>query len=255
MADPTAASTTAGPVERAFLLLQHVAAADSPVGVRELGRRTGLPRSTTSRLAAQLVDLGMLARSADGDLVIGPAVVTLQGRSAVPPALEDQLRPLLFDLVDRFGESAALTVDTPAGAHYLAQIPAPSAVQVPDSTGASLPFHHVAPGLVLMAAWPGDRLDDYLGHPLEPATALTLVEAAPIRSALRDIERQGWAWAEQALDLEVNGLAVPVRDDAGTVVAAVGLYGPAYRLNPEATPNLGAELARTVAAGAALALG
>ena len=87
MADPTAASTTAGPVERAFLLLQHVAAADSPVGVRELGRRTGLPRSTTSRLAAQLVDLGMLARSADGDLVIGPAVVTLQGRSAVPPAL------------------------------------------------------------------------------------------------------------------------------------------------------------------------
>ena len=206
MADPAAASTTAGPVERAFLLLQHVAAADAPVGVRELGRRTGLPRSTASRLAAQLVGLGMLARNTDGDLVVGPAVATLQGRSAVPPALEDQLRPLLLDLVERFGESAALTVDTPAGAHYLAQIPAPSAVQVPDSAGASLPFHHVAPGLVLMAAWPAERLSSYLTHELTPATPFTLIDPPSIRSALTDITERGWGWAEQALDLEVNGL-------------------------------------------------
>ena len=123
-ASSTTPSTTSGPVERAFLVLQHVAASDAPVGVRELGRRTGLPRSTASRLASQLVDLGMLARNADGDLVIGPAVATLQGRTTVPPALEDQLRPLLLDLVERFGESAALTIDTPGGAHYLAQIPA-----------------------------------------------------------------------------------------------------------------------------------
>ena len=255
MAEAATPSTTTGPVERAFLVLQHVAAADTPVGVRELGRRTGLPRSTASRLASQLIDLGMLARNADGDLTIGPAVATLQGRDAVPPALEDQLRPLLLDLVERFGESVALTVDTPGGAHYLAQIPGPSAVQVPDSTGASLPFHHVAPGLVLMATWPAARLDGYLAGPLEPATSHTPTDPADIRDRLAEITDCGCAWAEQALDLEVNGLAVPVRNEDGMVVAAVSLYGPAYRLNPQAAPELGAELADAVSAGAALALG
>ena len=253
MAPPTPPSTVSGPVERAFLLLQHVAAADGPIGVRELGRRTDLPRSTTSRMAAQLVDLGMLTRTADGDLVVGPAVATLQGTTATMPSLEDQLRPLLLDLVERFGESAGLTVDTPAGAHYLAQIAGPSAVQVPDSTGESLPFHTVAPGLVLMAAWDDARLAAHLASPLEPATPHTITDPGVLRQRLGTVAVDGFAWTDQELDLEVNGVAVPVRVD-GNVVAAISLYGPAYRLNPDARPTLGPELLDAVEAGGSLAL-
>jgi DNA-binding IclR family transcriptional regulator len=236
-------------------VLQTVAASDRPVGVRELGRLSGLPRSTAARLAGQLVDLGMLSRSADGELTIGPAVATLQPRDGeVRVALEDRFRPLLLDLVDQFGESSALTVDTPAGAHYLTQTPGPSAVQVPDSSGTSLPFHMVAPGLVLMAAWPTHRLDRYLASPLDVATTLTVTDAAAVRSRLREIRTEGYAWTDQELDLEVNGVAAPVVDSAGTVVAAISLYGPAYRLNPEAAPLLGTHLAAAVAAAATLAL-
>ena len=54
-----------GSVERAFSLLQAVVAAHEPIGVRELGRRVGLPRSTVSRLVATLTDLGMVERTAD----------------------------------------------------------------------------------------------------------------------------------------------------------------------------------------------
>lgn len=253
MATPTPPSTVSGPVERAFLLLQHVAAAERPLGVRELGRRAGLPRSTTSRMAGQLVDLGMLTRTPDGDLVVGPAVATLQGTTATTPSLEDQLRPLLLDLVERFGESAALTVDTPGGAHYLAQIPGPSAVQVPDSTGESLPFHTVAPGLVLMAGWDPDRLAVYLTSALAAPTPHTMTDPDALRRRLRTAADQRYAWTDQELDLEVNGVATPVWLD-GTIVAAVSLYGPAYRLNPETRPLLGRQLADAVDAGGALAL-
>lgn len=252
---PVDRAATTGPVDRAFLLLQHVAAAAEPVGVRELGRRTGLPRSTTSRLAAQLVDLGMLTRRSDGELEIGPAVATLQSGSPGRPALEDRLRPLLLELVERFGESTALTVDTPAGAHYLAQIPGSSAVQVPDSTGASLPFHQVAAGFVLMTSWSAERLRAYVGQQLPAATPFSLTTATAIRNAVTVADADGHAWAEQALDLEVNGLAVPVHDDHGHLVAAISLYGPAYRLGPAVTPDLGQQLADAVAVGVSLALG
>lgn len=251
-----ASSTVSGPVERAFSLLQAVAAASEPVGVRELGRMTGLPRSTAARLAAQLIDLGMLARSADGKVTTGPAVATLQPSGGpVQAGLEDRLRPLLLDLVDHFGESAALTVDTSAGAHYLAQVAGPSAVQVPDSSGASLPFHVVAPGLVLMSAWNEDRLGRYLGKPLGTATPKTVTDADQIREQLADIRAAGFAWTDQQLDLEVNGVAAPVVDSEGTIVAAISLYGPAYRLNPIAAPELGGQLAGIVNAAASIALG
>ena len=143
MATSPAESTTSA-IERSFLLLQLVAAADEPLGVRELGRRSGLPRSTVSRLAAQLVELGMLTRSGVGGLVSGPALGTLiPGDEAPPAALEDRLRPLLVECVQRFGESAALTVDTPTGALYLTNVLGPSAIQAPDPTGERLDFHLV----------------------------------------------------------------------------------------------------------------
>ncbi len=237
MATSPAESTTSA-IERSFLLLQLVAAADEPLGVRELGRRSGLPRSTVSRLAAQLVELGMLTRSGVGGLVSGPALGTLiSGDEAPPAALEDRLRPLLVECVQRFGESAALAVDTPTGALYLTNVLGPSAIQAPDPTGERLDFHLVAPGLALMTSWDDERLDTYTAAPLPAATPLTITATGPLRDAIRLSAQRGYAWADQALDLEVNGVAVLV--PGADPVASISLYGPAYRLNPSDRTGLG----------------
>ena len=244
MATSPAESTTSA-IERSFLLLQLVAAADEPLGVRELGRRSGLPRSTVSRLAAQLVELGMLTRSGVGGLVSGPALRTLvPGGEAPPAALEDRLRPLLAECVQRFGESAALTVGTPTGALYLTNVPGPSAIQAPDPAGERLDFHLVAPGLALMTSWDDERLDAYTATPLPAATPLTITAAGPLREVVRTSAAQGYAWADQALDLEVNGVAVLVPE--ADPVVSISLYGPAYRLNPSDRPGLGDALRNLV---------
>ncbi|MEM9466597.1 MAG: IclR family transcriptional regulator [Actinomycetota bacterium] len=245
---PTAAeSTTPTPtssIDRAFHLLQLIAASDGAVGVRELGRRSDLPRSTVSRLATQLVELGMLRRNQDGTLSSGPALATLVPAEAPRAGLEDRLRPLLAECVQRFGESAALTVDTSTGAHYLAHIPGPSAVQVPDPTGERLPFHVVAPGLALMASWSDQRHRAYVTGALAAPTPLTVTDPDALTRHRTQARAAGYAWADQALDLEVNGLAVVVADTEPR--AAISLYGPAYRLNPDDRPELGAELRELV---------
>lgn len=233
-------------MERAFRVLQTVAAAGGPVGVREIGRRAELPRSTVSRLVGQLHELGMVQRTPSGDVVTGGAVTTLLPRTGpLEPSLEDRFRPLLLELVDRFGESAALTVDTPAGAHYLVQIPGPGAVQVPDSTGETFPFHVVAPGLALMAAWDDERLDAYLAGELDAPTRHSVIDPTTLRSRLAAVRSRGHVWTDQELDEEVNGLAVVVAEGVHTL-AAVSLYGPAYRLNPTRRPELAAELGAVV---------
>ena len=242
----TPAESTTSSIERAFHLLQLVAAADEPLGVRELGRRSGLPRSTVSRLTTQLVELGMLTRSGVGGVMSGPALATLvPGGEAPPAALEDRLRPLLVECVQRFGESAALTIDTPDGALYLTHVLGPSAIQAPDPTGERLAFHLVAPGLALMTAWDHERLSTYTTAPLPAATPLTITEPEPLRELVATSAAKGYAWADQALDLEVNGLAVLV--PGAEPVASISLYGPAYRLNPADRPGLGDALRDLVA--------
>ncbi len=235
-----------GPIERAFTLLQAVVTAGGPVGVRELGRRTGLPRSTTSRLVATLVELGMVERTADGTVVPGTALATLVVDGGPKPLLRDRLRSLLTALGDEHGESAALAVDDGDAVLYVAQIDAPSPVRAPDVQSERHPFHVVAHGLVLMASWPADRLNRYLGSRLVATTVRSQTDPDRIRARLARIRDDGFAWTEEEFADEVNGLAVPVRE-AGTVVASIGLYGPSYRLSPKVYPDLGGEVAATVA--------
>jgi DNA-binding IclR family transcriptional regulator len=253
MAPPRRASRVerppSGPVQRAFGLLQTVVAAGGePLGVRELARRTGQPRSTTARLLGVLEDLGMVERTADGAAIPGSALVTLNPAGGRPaPLLRDRLRPLLAELVTRFGESAAVGVDDGERFLYLATERGPSAVQVPDETGRRYSFHTIAPGLVAMSTWDRRRLAAYLSGPLDAPTAHTMTAPARLRRRLQQIRHDRFAWTDQELDWEINGVATPICGDDGTLLAVVSLYGPAYRLSAAATPDVGPALRDLVA--------
>lgn len=237
-----------GPVHRAFALLQLVVDADEPVGVRELARRAGLARSTTSRTLGILAELGMVERTPDGGARPGAALASLTGGSDRSPAVvRERYRALASDLQRRYGENAAVGVDDGVGFLYLASARVPAAVQVADPVDETFPYHLVAPGLVVMAHWPDVRLDEHLATPLAAATEYSVTRPTAVRRRLATIRRQGFAWTDQELDLEVNGLAAPILDATGELVAVATLYGPSYRFAEALHPGLGAELAAYVA--------
>lgn len=241
-------SRAPGPVDRAFSLVQLVVAESHPVGVRELARRAGLSPSTTSRTVGILCDLGMVEQTPSGAVRPGPALATLTrnvGRS--PATLRDRLRPLSIELAATFGENAAIAIDDGEGVLYLAGSRPSTAIQVVDPTDSIYPFHLVAPGLVSMTTWSSERLDAYLAGPLATATEFSVVDPSRIRSRLQRVAADGFAWTNQELDLEVNGLAAPITDSAGDIVAIATLYGPTYRLAPAQRPGLGTALADFVA--------
>jgi len=251
MADDETVSTTGSavrknPVERAFALLQAVVAADEPVGIRELERRTGIPRSTVSRSVALLASLGMVERTSGGDVLPGAALATLQATESVSAGMRDQLRPLLVELVDRFGESAAITLDDGAAVQYVLQLASPQAVKAPSVENERHDFHVVAPGLIHMAWWPKSRLEPHLSGQLGAPTEHSVFQADAIATRLDEVRENGWAWTNQELDVGVNGLAVPVFNSEDTLIAAVSLFGPAYRFAESLLPRLAAEVAALV---------
>lgn len=243
-----ATTSSTGPVHRAFGLLQLVVAAGEPVGVRDLARRSGLSRSTTGRMLGILAELGMVERTADGAALPGAALATLSTTTdAFGPMLRQRLRPLTLDLRDEFGENAAVGADDGGAFLYLDTARIEAAVQVPDPTGERFDFHLVAPGLMAMAAWSPDRLEKYLAGPLRRATEHSVTDPARIRERLERIQAAGHAWTDQELDEDVNGVAVPIRDAAGEPVAIATLYGPAYRLSAQVSPDLGPAMSAFVA--------
>ncbi|MGO1767490.1 MAG: IclR family transcriptional regulator domain-containing protein, partial [Advenella sp.] len=67
-----------------------------------------------------------------------------------------------------------------------------------------------------------DSLDAYLAQaPFERFTKFTIVEAASLKNAINQAGEQGYALANQQLELGICGLAVPIMDDRNKIVAAL----------------------------------
>lgn len=217
-------------VVRAFAVLQALAADDAAVALADVADRTGLAPSTTSRLLTTLESLAVVSRGPTrGTWMPGPGLAALTGPTHSMSHLLGIVHPYLQELVERFGEDAALAVSDGFDLIYADQARSPSAVGVPDWTGRRFAPHTVAGGFVIMAWWPRHKLDGYLGRGLAPATPRTLTDPAAVGSRLAEVRRRGHCWAVDEWVDGVSGVAAPVLGDEGHLLAALNVFGPSYR--------------------------
>ena len=85
-------------------------------------------------------------------------------------------------------------------------------------------------------------------------TERTIVELEPLLEELARIRRRGYATAIGEYELGLNAVAAPIHDARGNVIAAVDIWGPAFRLTPRRIPELAAQ-AREAAAAISVRLG
>ena len=136
----------------------------------------------------------------------------------------------------------------------VAQADGPNLIAVGDWTGRSTPLHCVASGKVLLAALAEREVLRIVRRGLVAYTERTITELEPLLEELARIRRRGYATAIGEYELGLNAVAAPVHDARGNVIAAVDIWGPAFRLTPRRIPELAAQ-AREAAAAISVRLG
>jgi DNA-binding IclR family transcriptional regulator len=234
-------------IDRAFQVLKALAV--EPSGVTDLAQRVGLPKSTVARMLSSLEEQGAVTKGADGSLYsIGMGLVELAGAIDATAALATAVRPHLVWLSDQLGEAAGFSVPTGYTIQYMVQVESPNPVQVRDYTGLTVPMHIGPSGLCVMASWPAEEVDRYLGRPLEAYTPNTLIDPGGIRARLGEVREAGHCWIYEEFAEGINSVAAPVRADGDRVLGAIHVHGPAYRFPAESRADAIAELVIDAAA-------
>jgi DNA-binding IclR family transcriptional regulator len=229
-------------VARAFELLRAVAV--EPAGITELAARAGLPKSTVARLLSALEREGAVTRDDEERLyVIGVGLAELAGAIDASAALATAVRPHLQWLASELGEAAGFSVPTGYTMQYVVQVESPNPVQVRDYTGLTVPMHVGPSGLCMMAQWPSEDLERYLGRPLAAFTPHTINDPDGIRRRLKDVREAGHCWIHEEFAEGINSVAAPVFDSGHRALGAIHVHGPAYRFPP---PGRSAEIAAMV---------
>jgi DNA-binding IclR family transcriptional regulator len=238
MTDPAAATETdAGghrAAKRALELIEHVAAAAEPVGLSELARQVGLPKSSAHALARTLDDEGFLERDDKGAYRLGPRLLRLLLQLGHRFELPAVARPIMQDLVEELQETAILGVRQDASVLYVEQIEAPQYIRYAAPMGEPRPLYASSIGKVHLAAMPIEEARALLRRAkIERLTSHTKVSVSAIMSELSKVRMQGYALNLEETVAGVAAIAVPVfagGDSRRPVLAGLSIAGPADRL-------------------------
>lgn len=242
-------------VDRAASLLLALGESHGDAGVTELARRLGLHKSTASRLLATLEKRGLVEQDeASGKYRLGLIVIRLAERAERTLDLRAIAMPELDRLARVTHETTGLGVLDGDQMLTVAQADGPNLVAMGDWTGRGAPLHSVAAGKVLLAFLPEREIMRLVRRGLARCTERTITQLEPLLEDLARVRRRGYATAFGEFDRGINAVAAPVHDARGRVIAALDVWGPAFRVTPGRIPELAGQL-REAAGAVSVRLG
>ncbi len=217
-------------IERAFGLLETMAAHEGTMGLSQLAGESGLPLPTIHRLVRTLVDLGYLRQEPSRQYVLGPRLIRLGESSS--RMLSVWARPHLARLVDELGESAHRAMLDGDQIVYVAQVPSRHSMRMFTEVGRRVLPHCTAVGKALMADMPTGEVADLLGRTGMPQhTPNTITDPEVFAKALAQAAEHGYALDEGEQEIGVRCVAVAVPDAPSRL--AISVSGPAARMTED----------------------
>ncbi len=198
-------------------------AAQPAMSLAEVAAATGLARPTARRLLLTLQQLGYV-RSGAGTYTLTPQVLRLGMAYVSSLGLWDIARPHLADLVAHTHEPSSMAQLDGSDIVHVAWVAVPKIITLRVDIGTRFPALQTSQGKVLLAALAPDELSAVLAQPSRSGLP-PFVPRHPddVAAELMTVRARGWALADEELAPGIRSVAVPVRDGAGTVRAAMNV--------------------------------
>jgi DNA-binding IclR family transcriptional regulator len=222
MADLEAQQHGRSVTSKVVAILDAFSAETPRLSLQGLADRTGLPQSTTYRLASELVEWGGLERGAGG-YQIGMRLWEIGELARRGNELRDVALPFMQDLYDATRENVHLAVLDGREALYIETITGRRATRVVTRRGGRLPLHATGVGKALLAHASEELVAEVLSSNLKRYTAHTIVAPGQLRRKLSEVRRTGLAFAIEEISLGSVSVAAPIFSAPGTVLAALAV--------------------------------
>lgn len=218
-------------VDRALALLAAFDPDHAALTVGELSRRSGIPKSSTIRLAQRLTAWGALERREDGQFVIGLRLWQTGALSPRGHGLQQVAMPYLGDLAQVTRQHVLLAVRDGADALLVERLSAHQAAPVLYTVGGRLPLHSTGVGLALLAFAAPEVQEEHLARPLMHEPEKVPVSPAALRRVLADVRRDGLATVHRDA-YSIVSVAAPIFGADEHVAAALSVVVPEQGAEP-----------------------
>lgn len=202
------------------------------MSIAQLSHKTGISRAAVRRCLYTLRSLGYVSTEDGRHYSLQPKLLGLGYAYLSSTPMVVTAQPFLDRVSEAVNESCSLGTLDGEDILYLARSVTSRIISVTLNVGSRLPSYCTSIGLVLLAHLPAGELEKYLSSAqLKPYTERTITSAARLREQLEQVRSQGYAIADQLMEVGVRSIAVPVRNAADIVVAGMNVIVQAGRVS------------------------
>lgn len=195
---------------------------NSNLTISQVAEFCGLDRATTRRALLTLVGLGY-ARDDGSTFSLSPKVMQLAAPFLTSHSFVRIVQPAILGLQRRAGIAASVSVLDGSDVVYVARAKSDQLLRFDLAVGSRLPAHLTAMGRVLLASLPDEELDALMASVEFKKHTTNSVGGLPaLRAILEKVRERGYAVVDQELEGGLIAIAVPIRNDRGKTVAALG---------------------------------
>jgi len=210
-------------IDKAFDLLETVAAHKNGISLAELTKAMNLPKATVFRIASLLEYRGYLSKNENG-YVPGLRLVSLGIAALDQINLRKFARSRMEELAAATGETVHLSVRDGLEAVCIERVEGTNSVRLFMQLGKRAPLHKGSSAKILLA-YASDEVQKTVLENLP-----TDKQRNTLLSQIADIRRKGYVVTHGDLDEYAIGIGAPIADLRGKVVAAISLAGLESRL-------------------------
>lgn len=222
-----------GSLQRGMSVIEALAALPGGATLSGVAEQTGLTRAGARRLLLTLVAEGYATQD-ERRFQLSPKLLTTVRTWLEGTTLWSYAEPIMRDVAAELQEACSAAVLSGDDVVYVARVPGRRIVSVALHVGARLPAWCTSMGRVLIAGLPeAERAAFLAGLRLEPLTPKSILDPVRLAAEIAECGRQGFSLVDEELEIGLRSIAVPVRDRAGRVVAALNVSTQSTRFTPD----------------------
>ncbi len=206
------------------------------LSIADISREIGLPKATSHRILASLVDFKYVRQDPrTKKYSLGARFLDIGYPFEKEQMLRTFIDPGLQQLRSKCTETLSVAILVKDEIEYIERYESEMILRVDIHVGTRFPAHCTATGKTLLSALPEEELELRLKHrkKLRKFTDKSIGSLAALKKALAKVRREGVARDYEECLVGVHCIASPIVGRGGEVLAAVSISGPRERLTDE----------------------
>ncbi len=216
-------------LRRAFDILEAFDERTPVITLQKISERIGLPKTTTFRLLATLVETGYVLQTGNQEYCLSHKFMGLAAVAQATFDIHDLVRPTMERIREATQETVDLSVRDGISRIAIHVLESPLRIKNIIHPGEIVSLHLGAVGKVLLAF-----ADEDLTERLLLSAEAEGIDPDKLREQVREARRSGYAYTSSERVQGASAIAAPVRDHTGYARYALAVTGPSYRFDEHA---------------------